>query len=66
MNKLNDTFIEWEIVQDGMCVVACNNREETNRYAMQYVEDGDIEIWKVQRTLVAKASSSASLRKGKK
>lgn len=64
--KLGDSFVEWEIVQDDMCVVVCNNKEETDRYAMQYVEDGDIEIWEVKRKLIAKASSSASLRKNKK
>ena len=50
-NRLGETFLEWEILQEDMCVTACNNREELQHYVWQYLEDGDLEVWEVRRTL---------------
>ena len=50
--KLGKTLIEWEIIQDDRCVVACHNRDELNQYVWQYLEDADVEVWEVKRTLV--------------
>ena len=61
--KLGTELIEWEIIQDDMCVVGSNNREELSRYVMQYLEDGDLEVWEVKRTLVEKVSHSKHARK---
>lgn len=52
VSRLGTTFTEWEILQDDMCVTASNSREELNHYIPQYIEDGNLEIWEVKRTLV--------------
>ena len=50
--KLGVSYTEWEILQDDLCVVSSNSREELSHYIFQYLEDGDLEIWEVKRTLV--------------
>jgi hypothetical protein len=50
--RLGVSYTEWEILQDDLCVVASNTREELSHYIPQYLEDGDLEIWEVKRTLV--------------
>lgn len=62
--KLGTVYTEWEIFdEDGNCVAGANDRAELQRYVMQYLEDGDLEIWEVKRTLVEKVSHSKHLRK---
>lgn len=63
--KLGHTFTEWEIIQDDLPVATANDRAEIDRYAFQYVEDGDLEVWEIKKTLVAKFSSTKSMRKKK-
>jgi hypothetical protein len=41
----------WEIMQDDVLVVAADCKKELEHYAWQYLQDGDIEIWEVKRTL---------------
>ena len=52
--RIGESFKEWEILEGDMCVTSSNDFDETMRYATQYVEDGDLEIWEVKRTLIAK------------
>ena len=61
--KLGTVLTEWEIIQDDMCVSGANDRTELQRYVLQYLEDGDLEVWEVKRTLVEKVSHSKHLRK---
>ena len=61
--RLGTELVEWEIIQDDVCVAGSNDRAEISRYVMQYLEDGDLEVWQVKRTLVEKASHSKHLRK---
>lgn len=59
--KINESYTEYELWQDDMCVAASNDKMEIGRYAMQYVEDGPVEVYEVKKTLIIMASSSASV-----
>jgi len=61
--KLGTVLTEWEIIQDDLSVAGANDRAELQRYVMQYLEDGDLEVWEVKRTLVEKVTHSKHLRK---
>lgn len=61
--KLNESYTEYELWQDDMCVAASNDKSEIGRYAMQYVEDGPVEIYEVKKTLIATASKTSSVHK---
>jgi hypothetical protein len=55
--NLGKEFIEYELIQDDMVQVATNDRGEMQHYVMQYLEDGDLEVWEVKRTLITKATN---------
>jgi hypothetical protein len=55
--KLGTERIDYELIQDDMVQVATNDREEMQRYVMQYLEDGGLEVWEVKRTLITIATN---------
>ena len=44
----------YEVWQDDEWQAGSNSKEETMRYAMQYAEDGVVEVYEVTRRLICK------------
>lgn len=42
----------WEIVQDDIPVVVVDAKGALGHYIVQYIEDGDVEVWEVKRKLI--------------
>lgn len=50
----DESDITYEVWQDDEWQAGSNSKEETMRYAMQYAEDGAVEVHEVTRRLLCK------------
>ena len=54
LTQEDNADISYEVWQDDEWQAGSNSKEETMRYAMQYAEDGPVEVYEVTRRVICK------------